>query len=48
MTKNHRAVQTGPNKWEKRTGWKLSTSDTVSLVLLAITVGYIVGRILIG
>ena len=48
MKKEHRAVQTGPNKWEKRTSWKLSTSDKCSLVLLVITVGYVVIRSIIG
>ena len=48
MIKEHRAVQTGRNKWEKRTSWKLSGSDKAGLVLLIIAIGYIAGRMLIG
>ena len=48
MKKVHRAVQKGPNKWEKRTGWKLDVDDIVSLAILSIVVGFVVIRSLIG
>jgi hypothetical protein len=48
MKKIHRAVQKGPNKWEKRTGWKLDVDDIVSLAILSIVVGFVVIRSLIG
>ena len=44
MKKVHRAVQKGPNKWEKRTGWEWEAEDFVSLGILLIIVGYVVVR----
>lgn len=48
MKKVHRAVKTGPNKWEKRTGWKLDADDVISLAILLIVVGFVVVRATIG
>ena len=48
MKKVHRAVRTGPNKWEKRTGWKLDAEDIASLAILLIVAGFVVIRSLIG
>lgn len=48
MKKIHRAVQKGPNKWEKRTGWKLDVDDIVSLAILLIVIGFVVIRSVIS
>ena len=48
MKKVHRAVQKGPNKWEKKTGWRLDADDIVSLAILLIVIGFVVIRSLIG
>ncbi len=48
MKKVHRAVQTGQNKWEKRTGWRLEVDDLISLGILLIVAGYIVARAIIS
>lgn len=48
MKKVHRAVQKGPNKWEKKTGWKLDAEDIASLAILLVVVGFVVIRSLIG
>ena len=48
MKKIHRAVQKGPNKWEKRTGWRMEADDLISLLILLIIVGYVVARAVIG
>lgn len=48
MKKIHRAVQKGPNKWEKKTGWHMETDDIVSLAILLIIVGFVVVRSIIG
>ena len=48
MKKIHRAVQKGPNKWEKRTGWKLDVEDIASLAILVIVAGYVVIRSIAG
>ena len=48
MKKVHRAVQKGPNKWEKRTGWQFDADDVVSLAILLIVVGFVVVRSIIG
>lgn len=44
MKKIHRAVQKGPNKWEKRTGWRLEADDLISLGILLTIVGFVVIR----
>ena len=48
MKKVHWAVQTGRNKWEKRTGWKLDAEDIASLAILLAVAGFVVIRSLIG
>lgn len=48
MKKIHRAVQKGPNKWEKKTGWKWDAEDIASLAILLIIAGFVVIRSLIG
>ena len=48
MKKIHRAVQTGPNKWEKKSSLNLSTSDKIGLGIVAVTIAYIVLHIVIG
>ena len=48
MKKIHRAVQTGRNKWEKKTGWKWEAEDFISLTILLIVAGFVVIRSLIG
>lgn len=48
MKKVHRAVQKGPNKWEKRTGWRMDADDIASLAILLIVAGFVVIRSLIG
>lgn len=48
MKKVHRAVQKGPNKWEKRTGWKLDAEDIASLAILLVVAGFVAIRSLIG
>jgi len=48
MKKIHRAVQKGPNKWEKKTGWKWDTEDYISLAILLVVVGFVTIRALIG
>jgi hypothetical protein len=48
MKKIHRAVQKGPNKWEKRTGWRMEADDLISLAILLIVAGFVVIRALIG
>ena len=48
MKKEHRAVQTGPNKWEKKTSWRMDTEDFVCLGILLIIAGYVAVRALIG
>ena len=48
MKKIHRAVQKGPNKWEKKTGWKWDVEDIASLAILLIIAGFVVIRSLIG
>lgn len=48
MKKVHRAVQKGPNKWEKRTGWRLEADDIISLGILLVIAGFVIIRALIG
>ena len=48
MKKIHRAVQKGPNKWEKKTGWRLDVDDIVSLAILLIVIGFVVIRSVIS
>ena len=48
MKKIHRAVQKGPNKWEKKTGWKWDLEDFISLGILLLIVGFVVTRAIIG
>lgn len=48
MKKVHRAVQKGPNKWEKRTGWRMEADDIISLGILLIVAGFVVIRCIIG
>jgi cytochrome P450 len=48
MKKIHRAVQKGPNKWEKKTGWKWDTEDYISLAILLVVAGFVTIRALIG
>ncbi len=48
MKKIHRAVQKGPNKWEKKTGWKWDAEDIVSAIILVAVAGYCVARAFIG
>jgi hypothetical protein len=48
MKKIHRAVQKGPNKWEKKTGWRFDTEDAISLVILVIIAGYVIARAIIA
>lgn len=48
MKKVHRAVQTGPNKWEKRTGWEWDAEDVISLVVLLMIAGYVALRTIVG
>ena len=48
MKKAHRAVQTGPNKWEKKTGWHFDKEDLASLAILLIVAGYVVIRSLVS
>lgn len=48
MKKVHRAVRTGQNKWEKRTGWKLDVDDIASLAILLVVAGFVLIRSLIG
>lgn len=47
MKKKHRAVQTGPNKWEKKTGWRMDAEDIASLAILVVTAGFVLIRALI-
>ena len=48
MKKIHRAVQTGQNKWEKRTGWRMEADDMISLAILLMVAGFVVVRAIIG
>ena len=48
MKKVHRAVRTGQNKWEKKTGWRMDADDIASLAILLIVAGFVVIRSLIG
>lgn len=48
MKKIHRAVQKGPNKWEKRTGWRMEADDLISLGILLVVAGFVVIRVIIG
>lgn len=48
MKKIHRAVQKGPNKWEKKTGWRPDVDDIVSLAILLIVIGFVVIRSVIS
>jgi hypothetical protein len=48
MKKIHRAVQKGPNKWEKKTSWRMDADDIASLAILLIVAGFVVIRSLIG
>lgn len=48
MKKVHRAVQTGHNKWEKKTSWRFDAEDIASLAILLIVAGFVVIRSLIG
>lgn len=48
MKKEHRAVQKGPNKWEKKTSWRMEAEDFVCLGILLIIAGYVAVRALIG
>ena len=48
MKKVHRAVQKGPNKWEKKNGWHFDVEDIASLAILLIVTGFVVIRSLIG
>lgn len=48
MKKVYEAVQTGQNKWEKRTYWDFETKDVVSMAFLVVVFGYVVIRALIG
>ncbi|MBP5793445.1 MAG: hypothetical protein J6W46_07385 [Spirochaetaceae bacterium] len=48
MKKIHRAVQKGPNKWEKRTGWRMEADDIISLGILLVIAGIVIIRALIG
>lgn len=48
MKKIHRAVQKGPNKWEKKTGWHFDVEDIISLAILVGIAGFVVIRAIIG
>ena len=48
MKKIHRAVQKGPNKWEKRTNWQWDTEDFISLGILLTVAGFVVIRCIVG
>ncbi len=48
MKKIHRAVQTGPNKWEKKTGWKLEKDDFISMGVLLSVIAIVTIRVIIG
>lgn len=48
MKKIHRAVQKGPNKWEKKTGWKFEKDDFISMVILASVAALVTIRVIIG
>lgn len=41
MKKIYQAVQTGKNKWEKRTKWLWSTEDKVGLIIFIIAFCYV-------
>lgn len=48
MKKIIRAVQTGKNKWVKKTGWRMSKEDKVITFLLVFCLGYLTVRTIIG
>lgn len=48
MKKVYRAVQTGHNRWEKKTRWEFSGEEKAGLCLLLLVAGYVIIRAIIG